>query len=60
MPRADVSVALGDEGSYAEPAHTALVVMGVLVCRASRWFLALTRDAGAEVSGHREAAQAAR
>ena len=36
--------------------HAALVAMGALVAIASLCFLVLTRDAGAEVSGHRQSA----
>jgi MFS family permease len=36
--------------------HAALVVIGLVVSLASLYFLVLTRDAGAEVSGHRQSA----
>jgi EmrB/QacA subfamily drug resistance transporter len=36
--------------------QAALMLMGAMICLASLYFLILTRDAGAEVSGHRQSA----
>ena len=36
--------------------HAALFLVGAVICLASLYFLILTRDAGAEVSGHRQSA----